>query len=303
MKRALIAAVLMLAACDSAPNDSILDVGGGRRGDPATLAPADLPAFFDCLREHNATLVSGHRGGRHDGLTENSIENFEATLAEAPAFMETDIARTRDGVLVLMHDDTVDQTTNGSGDVASMTAAEFQALRLRDYQGNVLATSPPTLREALDWADGKTVLELDVKRGVSYEDVAREVEAASAMDRVIFITYSVDGASRLARVAPEAMIYTTITSARDLDTLERRGVDLTHVVAWLGDEGLDENLLHALNARGVEGRWGLFDRGADFAGAVEAGVQGVSVNDPVAAYRAIDAADGQNGYAGAQCAR
>ncbi|MEQ1820323.1 MAG: glycerophosphodiester phosphodiesterase family protein, partial [Terricaulis sp.] len=153
MKRALIAALLMLTACDAAPNDSILDIGGERPGDPATLAPSDLPAFFDCLREHNATLISAHRGGRHDGLTENSIENFEATLAHTPAFMETDIARTRDGVLVLMHDDTVDRTTNGSGDVSSMTAAQFQALRLRDYQGNVLATSPPTLRQALDWAD------------------------------------------------------------------------------------------------------------------------------------------------------
>lgn len=302
MKRALMAALSLVAACDSAPNDSILDIGGGRPGDPATLAPSDLSMFFDCLREHNATLISAHRGGRHEGLTENSIENFEATLAHTPAFMETDIARTRDGVLVLMHDDTVDRTTNGSGEVASMTAAQFQALRLRDYQGNVLAASPPTLRQALEWADGKTVLELDVKRGVSYEDVAREVEAAGAMDRVIFITYS-DGASRLARVAPGAMIYTTITNARDLDTLARRGVDLPHVVAWLGDEALDADLLSALNERGVEGRWGLFGRDPDFAAAVEAGVEGVSVNDAEAAYRAIDAADGQDGYVAAQCAR
>ncbi|MEQ1491523.1 MAG: glycerophosphodiester phosphodiesterase family protein [Terricaulis sp.] len=303
MRRVLIAAVLMLAACDAAPNDSILDIGGERPGDPATLAPSDLPAFFDCLREHNATLISAHRGGRHDGLTENSIENFEATLAHTPAFMETDIARTRDGVLVLMHDDTVDRTTNGSGDVSSMTAAQFQALRLRDYQGNVLATSPPTLRQALDWADGKTVLELDVKRGVSYEDVAREVEAAGAMSRVIFITYSVDGASRIASIAPHAMIYTTVRSVRDLDTLERRGAELSNIVAWLGDEELDPSLAQSLNARGVEGRWGLFGRDPDFAAAAEAGVEGVSVNDPEGAYRAIDAADGQDGYAAAQCAR
>jgi hypothetical protein len=123
------------------------------------------------------------------------------------------------------------------------------------------------------------------------------------MGRVVFITYSVDGASRLARVAPESMIYTTITSARDLDTLERRGVDLTHIVAWLGDDALDRDLLQALNARDVEARWGLFDRYADFADAAEAGVQGVAVNDPAAAFRAIDAADGQDGYAAAECVR
>jgi hypothetical protein len=66
---------------------------------------------------------------------------------------------------------------------------------------------------------------------------------------------------------------------------------------------LDAGLLRALNARGVETRWGLFGRDADFASAVEAGVEGLSVNDPLSAYRAIDAADGQEGYAAAQCLR
>ena len=297
MKWLLIAAALALTACD-APVDG---VSGGEAARASTLAPANLPAFFDCLREHNATLVSAHRGGPAPGFAENDTATFAHTLTQAPAFMETDIARTRDGALVLMHDDTVDRTTNGSGDVSALTLAQFQALRLRDDDGNVLEGAPPTLRQALDWADGMTVLELDVKRGVSYEDVASEVREAGAMNRVVLITYSVDGASRLARVAPEAMIYATITSARDLDTLERRGVDLSHIVAWLGDDELDEDLLHALNERGVEGRWGLFRRDADFAAAVEAGAEGVSVNDPAAAYRAIDAADDAEGYAAEQC--
>jgi hypothetical protein len=83
--------------------------------------------------------------------------------------------------------------------------------------------------------------------------------------------------------------------------MARRGVDLSHIVAWLGDEALDRTLLRVLNARGVEARWGVFDRYADFAAAAEAGVQGVAVNDPAGAYRAIDAADGQEGYAALQC--
>lgn len=303
MKRLLIVAALALAACDAAPDDAILDIGGGRPGSPQTFAPANLPAFFDCLRERDATFISAHRGGRHEGLTENAIETFEATLAHAPAFMEIDIARTRDGHLVLMHDDEVDRTTDGAGAVASLTLAQFQALRLRDSDGNVLATSPPTLQGALEWADGKTVLELDVRRGVSYEDVAEEVRGASAMGRVIFITYSVDGASRLARVAPEAMIYTTIRDESDLDTLERRGVNLNQVVAWLGDEEFSEDLVEALASRGVESRVGMFGRGDDFGGAAQAGVTGLAVNYVDVAVREIDAADGAEGFAALQCAR
>lgn len=301
MKRALIAAVLMLASCGPAPNDASLDIGGGRPGATQTFAPADLSAFFDCVRERGATFVSAHRGGDGEGLAENAISTFESTLARTPAFLEVDVARTRDGHLVLMHDDTVDRTTNGSGNVSALTLAQFQALSLRDDDGNVLDAHPPSLREALDWADGKTVLELDVKRGVSYEDVARAVEAAGAMDRVVFITYSVDGASRLARVAPDAMIYTTIRSVRDLDTLQRRGVELSRIVGWLGDEAFDESLVEALSARGVEARVGLFGRGDDFAGAAQAGIAGVAVNDTPGAYREIDGVDGEEGFAANQC--
>lgn len=302
MRRALIlASALAFTACDAIEGPRVGEMPDGAER-AAVIAPANLSAFFDCLRETDATLVSAHRGGPAPGFAENAIPTFENTLSQTPAFLEVDIARTRDGELVLMHDDSVDRTTDGEGDVSSLTLAEFQALRMRDDSGDVLDAHPPSLRQALDWADGRTVLELDVKRGVSYEDVAEVVRDADAMDRVIFITYSVDGASRLARVASEAMIYTTIESERDLDTLERRGVDLARIVAWLGIEELDVTLLEALNARGVEARFGMFGQRADYASAAEAGVEGLSVNDPAAAYRAVDSADGEDGYAAAQCA-
>jgi glycerophosphoryl diester phosphodiesterase len=302
MRFALLAAVLALTACDF--QDAVV-AGSATRdgGGTGTMAPRNLPAFFDCLRENGDTIVSAHRGGPTSGFAENAIPTFENTLGQTPAFLEIDVARTGDGVLVLMHDDDVSRTTTGTGQVGNLDVEQLLAFQLEDNDGRPVDARVPTLREALDWADGRAVLELDVKRGVSYEDVAREVRDAGAMGRVVFITYSVDGASRLARVAPEAMIYTTITSARDLDTLERRGVDLTHIVAWLGDDALDRDLLQALNARNVEARWGLFDRYADFADAAEAAVQGVAVNDPAAAFRAIDAADGQGGYAAAECVR
>lgn len=308
MRRALIACALALSACEAQTT------AAGDTADVTALAPDDLPAFFDCLRQNGQAAVSAHRGGPVPGFAENAIPTFENTLSQAPAFMEIDIARTRDGMLVLMHDDTVDRTTDGTGAVSSLTRDAFEALRLQDNDGAVLAAHPPTLRQALDWADGRTVLELDVKRGVSYEDVAREVDAAGAMDRVVFITYSIDGASRLARVAPEAMIYTTIERAGDLDTLEQRGVDLGRVVAWLGTERPDEMLVAALATRGVEARMGRFghaDRGdTGFAGgrgggrfhrAALAGARIVAVDDPAGAARDLDANDGADGYAALQC--
>jgi glycerophosphoryl diester phosphodiesterase len=300
MKRALIAAALALAACDRQPCCP-MDVVPTER--PPSL---DLPEFFDCLRGRDQTMISAHRGGPTDGFAENAIPTFANTLQNALVFLEVDVARTRDGVLVLMHDDDVVRTTNGRGAVSSLTAEQFAALRLRDKDGDVLDAHPPTLREALDWAAPQTVLELDVKRGVSYEDVAHEVRRADAMHRVVFITYSVDGAARLSRVAPEALIYTTITSVRDLDALERRGVDLSHIVAWLGTDPFDEELVKALAVRGVESRGGMFESGDDFAGAAhfaEAahGMQSLAVDDVEEAFRQVDRDDSVDGYGVLEC--
>ncbi len=224
------------------------------------------------------------------------------TLGHAPAFIEVDIRRTADHALILLQDETVDRTTTGSGAVRALTLAELRALAVVDNGGGRADGPVPTLREALDWADGRAVLELDIKPGVAYEDVVREVEAAGAMRRVVFITYSTGAAARLAELAPEAMIYTTISTARELDVLERRGVDLNHIVAWVGSDAPSPSLIRALAARGVEARFGMFGAERDYSNAARIGAQIVAVDDPAEAVRDLDAADGEEGYAALQCA-
>lgn len=306
MRQALLAGVLLLGACDglSQPEDTSRTYIRYPSETAFTLAPTNLPTFFDCLRARGAAVVSAHRGGPTRGYAENAIWTFANTLQHSPAFLEVDVARTRDGALVLMHDDSVDRTTTGSGAIASLTLEELRRLRLEDESGTALFARVPTLREALEWAADKTVLELDVKRGVSYEDVVREVKAAGAMSRVVFITYSVDGAARVARLSSEAMIYTTIAGASDLDQLQRHGVDLSRIVAWLGSGELNPAVIAALAARGVEARIGRFGDGADggrFADAARSGARIIAVDDIAAAVRDLDANDGADGYAALQC--
>lgn len=302
MKRAVLIAALALAACGPSPDDAIVDIGGGRPGVHAAPLPSDLPAFFNCLRENGGVAVSAHRGGPAPGFAENALPTLENTLRNAPgAFLEVDVSQTADGVLVLMHDDRAERTTTGAGVIADLDMAELLTFQLEDDNGRAVDARVPTLREALDWADGRAVLELDIKRGVRFEDVIDDVQAAGAMGRVVFVTYSVDGAARLARLAPQAMIYTTISSARELDVLERRDVDLTRIIAWLGTNAPDQSLIEALAARGVEARFGMFGEGRDYANAVRSGAQIVAVDDAREAYRDIDAVDGDPGFGTAQC--
>ncbi|MBL8535866.1 MAG: glycerophosphodiester phosphodiesterase family protein [Hyphomonadaceae bacterium] len=309
MRALLLTCALALAACEQHPS---LQASTPQAAAHA-LAPTDLPAFFDCLRESGQTIVAAHRGGPEPGYAENAIPTFENTLRQAPAFLEIDIAQTSDGMLVLMHDDELERTTTGTGLVREATLAELGALRLEDETGHALDARVPTLREALDWAAGKTVLELDVKRGVSYEDVIAEVRAADAEDRVIFITYSVPAAIRVHRLAPELMISTEITSERDLDELARSRIDLTRILAWTGIEEPNSALNVALAQRGVEAMFGTLggrdswdnrfaesgdDQYAEFA---ETGLQLISTDRASAAARDLDAADSVDGLGALLC--
>ena len=64
-----------------------------------------------------------HRGASAD-RPENTVPAFELAIAQRADVVECDVRRTSDGVLLLMHDATVDRTTSGSGELRSMTAAE-----------------------------------------------------------------------------------------------------------------------------------------------------------------------------------
>lgn len=118
-------------------------------------------------------IVSGHRGGMMPGYPENCIESCEKTLSMMPTFFEVDFSFTRDSVMVLMHDLTIDRTTTGKGRVADYTYAELQQFCLVDRDRNVTPYKIPRLKDLLEWGKDKVVFNFDNKyintRGVSDE--------------------------------------------------------------------------------------------------------------------------------------
>ena len=111
-------------------------------------------------------IVLAHRGcwGKAPELSVSAIEACKALGADA---VEIDVRESRDGVLVLMHDDSVDRTTDGTGLVSALSAAQIRALRSRAGAGGPAAALTtehvPTLEEALVSARGKLLVNLHLK--------------------------------------------------------------------------------------------------------------------------------------------
>lgn len=135
-------------------------------------------------------VASSHRGaGAPGGLTpENTLSGIRAAIALGADLVEMDVRPTSDGHLVLMHDDTVERTTLGTGAVADMTLAEVQALALdvARFDGDFGCDRVPTFAEALALAEGRIVIVVDASKTDRYDLLAADVVAAGALDRVVF---------------------------------------------------------------------------------------------------------------------
>ena len=133
-------------------------------------------------------------------------------------------------------------------------------------------------------------------------------------DGAIFITYSDDAAVRVHKLAPEMMLSVSMDAPGDINTLERRGINLTRVLAWTGTETTDPSLNRALAARGIEAMFGTLgsrasswdgrfardrrDRYAEFA---KTGLQLIATDRPADAARDLDANDGVEGIGAKRC--
>jgi glycerophosphoryl diester phosphodiesterase len=107
--------------------------------------------------------IIAHRGGAEIG-NENSLSCFELGIATGADMVEIDINMTKDGHLVVIHDTTVDRTTNGKGIIQEMTLAEIKELRIVDANGNATDELVPTLDEVMEFARGRTQLLIEVKQ-------------------------------------------------------------------------------------------------------------------------------------------
>lgn len=227
---------------------------GIRLGGNRTVA-----SVLDCVRGQGV-LLSAHRGGPAPGLPENALETFKDTLSVTPV-LEVDVVESRDGVLFLMHDSSLDRTSTGNGPVAEADWAAISGLKLKDNRGQMTDFAPPTLDQALDWARASgAILQLDKKRSTSFADLVNAVRSKDMLTRVIFITYSLEDAVLLAQLAPEAAMTVSLASEADLGRLSAQGVRLDNVFAWTGTRSPDPGLWQLFNTRGVESFFGTLGR-------------------------------------------
>ena len=163
-------AVVILVACgpDATPTQ--------KSDAPEALTIQDLSYPYE-----SGPLISAHRGGRYiNGHPENCLETFQYLADHHFFIIECDIAVTSDGVLILMHDNTLDRTTTGTGNVKERSWEQLVSLKLKDHSGATTQFQIPLFEDVLKWAPGNALLSLDVKTGVDGHALIKLLEQYNA---------------------------------------------------------------------------------------------------------------------------
>lgn len=154
--------------------------------------------MIERLHDNPSMIVAGHRGYKSD-YPENTLLSFREALKAGVDMIEFDLRLSKDGVLMVIHDETVDRTTNGSGKVGDLTLNELKRLDAGGWFGSEFeGLKIPTFAElcALLEADPHVLLNVEVKRSADAKEAAdqavRILSERGFLPRCVFTCFDAD---------------------------------------------------------------------------------------------------------------
>lgn len=164
-----------------------------------------------------------HRGGISPEHPENTLAAFRRAIAVGADVIELDLRATSDGEVVILHDETVDRTTSGTGAVTELTSAEVRALGI------------PSYREALELCAGREIwLLLDIKVSPAL-DKAKVVRLTRAHGvEVVIGVRTLADLREFRRIAPEYRTLAFVPSVAAIEEFFAAGADIVRLwPAWI----------------------------------------------------------------------
>ena len=263
-----------------------------------TIKSALLSRF--AYQANNSTpIISVHRGGKSiENYPENCLETLKYINDSIPAVYEIDVAKTKDNVLVLMHDNSLDRTSTGEGDITNYTYQELKQFNLEDDFGNETTFKIPLFKDVLIWAKtNNVVLTIDIKKSVSVTQVVALIEETKAEDISIIITYDMKQASAAYKAAPGLLLSVSARNDEELDWLLHSEIPTQNMIAFTGTRLSSETFykkLHDLGITCMLGTLGNLDKQAEAKGDhlyktwVDLGVDVIATDRPFAAATSLN---------------
>lgn len=200
-------------------------------------------------------MIAGHRGvgGRFGKVApESTLSAIRAAIALGLDFVEVDPRPTADGVLVVLHDSTVDRTTSGRGKLDALTFSAVRKLRVTSdhLYGDFGCDRVPTFQEVLELSRGRISVLIDADKTDRVDLIVRAVNAADARDWVVFDSRHVSKINEALALDPRLSVMIRPMSV-DAITSDFHATGRRPVIVQLERSFLRQGapVVHALGAR------------------------------------------------------
>lgn len=137
--------------------------------------------------------IVGHRGVPMQE-PENTLASFKRAIDMGVDWIEFDLRETKDGALVVIHDDTVDRTTNGHGKVSDMTFEEIERLDAGNGQ------KIPSLQQVIDLARNRVKMDMEIKQRGIEDDVVSAIEKNNVVGQCMVSSFMLDSLEKVKKL-------------------------------------------------------------------------------------------------------
>jgi glycerophosphoryl diester phosphodiesterase len=231
-------------------------------------------------------MVTAHRGFSGE-YPENTLAAFRAAIAAGADMVELDVHLTRDNEVVVIHDDTLERTTDGKGNVADKTLAQLKALDAGfKFNPRFSGERIPTLAEVLEAARGRILVNIELKKGKNFpytmEELADKtlavVEKAKMTDQVLFSSFDPAAVDRIREIAPRLPI--AVITQKPWATPEEAGGGKRYPTINSSFKNLNGSNVHLARTAGHQVHAWTVNTVADMEKVIAIGVNGIITNYP-----------------------
>jgi glycerophosphoryl diester phosphodiesterase len=186
------------------------------------------------------TKICAHRGV-HTIDPENSIASINRAIESEIPIVEIDIRLSKDGIPILMHDKSIDRTTNGKGELEDFTVKELKTYFLKKANGQISIETIPTLEEVFQVSRGKQYFDLVIDKKVPFSKVQNIVELYGMQSQVFYYSSESNVINEMNHADSSIVAMPMLTSQNDIDYYTHSNIKLVHLnTTTIADEYLQQ---------------------------------------------------------------
>ena len=224
-------------------------------------------------------LNIAHRGASGT-FPENTLSAFRAAIDAGAEMCELDVQLSRDGSVVVIHDETVERTTEGKGEIAELTLEELKRLDAgaKFKGGAVKGERIPTLDEVFALTSGKCGLNIELKAAGVEHQVAQIMQARNAFSDSIVSSFDWEYLKKIQQLHFNIRI-ALLAEEKPVDLMMNAVAMRAHAINPRWDM-VTADLCKAAHERGLKLYTWTVDADARMRALIECGVDGIMTNYP-----------------------